>query len=99
MATPIRQGISRLSVIVGLVCVLILVAITLPLVDRYRRLQHSLTDSAQLAEIHQSWLSFAGTHNGHYPTPGLVDRLPVATLGEIDTCEGRLKFGPGPRRD
>ena len=84
MATPIRQGISRLSVIVGLVCVLILVAITLPLVDRYRRLQHSMKDSAQLAEIHQSWLSFAGTHKGHYPTPGLVDRLPDATLGDID---------------
>ncbi|MCH8153462.1 MAG: hypothetical protein IH830_13945 [Planctomycetes bacterium] len=84
MARPVHHGISRLSVIVALLCVVILFAIALPLANRYRRDRLSMEDSAQLKEIHQAWITFAHEYKGRYPVPGLINRLPDAFLGEMD---------------
>lgn len=73
-----------MSVVIGLVCLLILVAITLPVVDRYRRLQSSMNDSAQLQEIHHGLIIFASQNKGRYPAPSLIDRGPDASLGDVD---------------
>ena len=84
MARPVHHGISRLSVIAALLCVVILFAIALPLANRYRRDRLFMKDSAQLKDIHQAWISFAREYKGRYPVPGLIDRRPDPILGDMD---------------
>ncbi|MCZ6734451.1 MAG: hypothetical protein O7C65_01515 [Planctomycetota bacterium] len=84
MARPVHHGISRLSVIAALLCVVILFAIALPLANRYRRDRLFIKDSAQLKEIHQAWITFAHEYKGRYPVPGLIDRRPDPILGDMD---------------
>ncbi len=71
MARPVPHGISRLSVIVALLCVVILFAIALPLANRYRRDRLFMKDSAQLTIIHQSWIVFAREFSSISGRPGL----------------------------
>ncbi len=84
LARPLNHGLSRLGVVVALLCVVILVAIVLPLANRYRRDRFSMKDNAQLNEIHQAWSIFADDNKGRYPIPGLIDRRPVPSLGDMD---------------
>ncbi|MCZ6444835.1 MAG: hypothetical protein O6758_01490, partial [Planctomycetota bacterium] len=84
MARPVHHGISRLSVIAALLCVVILFAIALPLANRYRRDRLFMNDIAQLKEIHQAWIAFANDNKGRYAVPGLIDRRPDPILGDMD---------------
>lgn len=59
MTTMTRRGISRIGVVAAIVCIGILFAIALPILDRRREIARSMTDSTHLTEIHQAILTFA----------------------------------------
>ncbi len=59
MRTMTRRGISRIGVVAAIVCIGILFAIALPLLERRREIERSMTDSTHLTEIHQAILTFA----------------------------------------
>ena len=73
---------SRVGVIVVLVCVAILFALLLPVLDWRRRVGRQVQDSAQLREIHAAWILFADD-KGRFPVPGLIDRPPEPYLGDL----------------
>lgn len=77
MARPVPHGISRLSVIVALLCVVILFAIALPLANRYRRDRFSMRDNVPLTFIHQSLIVFSNEFTSMRGRPGLAldDRI------------------------
>ena len=74
---------SRVGVIVVLVCMVILFALLLPVLDWRRRVGLQMQDSAQLREIHAAWMVF-GDDGGRFPVPGLIDRLPDPYLGDLE---------------
>lgn len=43
----------------------------------------SVKDATQVRGIHQAWLVFSNEFQGIFPTPGLIDRLPVEGRGEV----------------
>lgn len=71
MTTMTRRGISRIGVVAAIMCIGILIAIALPILDRRREIDRSMTDSTSLAEIHQSFLTFANAHGKMPSMPGL----------------------------
>ncbi len=84
MTTMTRRGISRIGVVAAIVCIGILFAIALPLLDRRREIERSMTDSTHLTEIHQAIVTFANEFGGGLSIPGLIDRLPDPYLGDLD---------------
>ncbi len=75
-------GLARSEVVVGVVCVLLAVAIALPVLNRNRRNALSLKDRSNLVEIHQSWVIYAGDFKGRFPVPGLINRLAADLDGD-----------------
>ncbi len=71
MTTMTRRGISRIGVVAAIVCIGILFAIAFLVLDRRREIERSMTDSTRLAQIHQSFLTFANEHGNMPPMPGL----------------------------
>ncbi len=71
MTTMTRRGISRIGVVAAIVCIGILFAIALPILDRRRESERSMTDSTRLAQIHQAFLTFANEYGKMPPMTGL----------------------------
>jgi hypothetical protein len=55
----------------------LLIGLLLPALAKARAEAKRVKDATQIKQIHQSWLIFARQFGGIFPTPGLINRLPV----------------------
>ncbi len=75
------KGFTLIELLVVIAIIALLVGLLLPALAKAQRNARSMKDSAQIKEIHQSFIGFANEHKGKLPTPGLIDRLPDPYLG------------------
>jgi prepilin-type N-terminal cleavage/methylation domain-containing protein len=78
-----RRGFTLIELLVVVAIIALLVGLLLPAISKAQRNAKTMKDSAQVKEIHQSFLVFANQNKGRLPTPGLVDRLPDQQLGDV----------------
>lgn len=76
------RGFTLIELLVVIAIIALLVGLLLPALSKAQRNARSMKDSAQIKEIHQSFLTFANEHNGKLPTPGLINRLADPFLGQ-----------------
>ncbi|MCZ6850993.1 MAG: prepilin-type N-terminal cleavage/methylation domain-containing protein [Planctomycetota bacterium] len=77
------KGFTLIELLVVIAIIALLVGLLLPALAKAQRNARSMKDSAQIKEIHQSFIAFAGDHKGKLPTPGLINRLPDPILGNM----------------
>jgi hypothetical protein len=59
----------------------LLIGLLLPALAQARAKAQLTKDTAQVKQIHQSWVSFAREFDGAFPTPGLINRCPDEQTG------------------
>ena len=78
-----KNGFTLIELLVVIAIIALRVGLLLPALAKAQRNARSMKDSAQIKEIHQSFIAFAGDHKGKLPTPGLINRLPDPILGDM----------------
>jgi prepilin-type N-terminal cleavage/methylation domain-containing protein len=76
------RGFTLIELLVVIAIIALLVGLLLPALSTAQRNAKSMKDSAQIKEIHQTFLGFANENNGKLPTPGLINRDPDPFLGD-----------------
>jgi prepilin-type N-terminal cleavage/methylation domain-containing protein len=76
-----NRGFTLVELLVVIAIIALLISLLLPALGKALRNGRSLKDGSQTKQIHQAMLSFAGNYKGKFPTPGLINRLPDAFLG------------------
>ena len=71
------RGFTLIELLVVIAIIALLVGLLLPALAKAQRNARSIKDSAQLKQIHQSFLTWANSHGGKLPIPGLIDRKPA----------------------
>lgn len=77
------KGFTLIELLVVIAIIALLVGLLLPALAKAQRNARSMKDSAQIKEIHQSFIAFAGDHKGKLPTPGLINREADPILGQM----------------
>jgi hypothetical protein len=78
-----RRALTIREVVVVLVCIAALLVVTFVAGRNARQQKMLVADATQLSGIAQSFIVHSRNFQGIYPTPGLVDRLPVEGMGEV----------------
>jgi len=83
-----RRGLTRVEVLVAVVCVPTIVVIVLSAVSAlfpyHRRFNAKLAkDSTQAHQIYKSALIYADENGGEFPRPGSLNRKPIDGLGDV----------------
>ena len=78
-----KHGFTLIELLVVMAIIAILLSLLLPAINKARATARYMKDQSQLAQVHKGWLIFSDEANGTFPTPGLINRLPFGTLGEI----------------
>ena len=77
------KGFTLIELLVVIAIIALLVGLLLPALATAQKNARSMKDSAQMKEIHQSFLTFANEHKGKLPIPGLINRKADPFLGHI----------------
>ncbi len=77
------KGFTLIELLVVIAIIALLVGLLLPALAKAQRNARSMKDSAQIKEIHQSFITFANDHKGKLPTPGLINRKLDPFLGQM----------------
>jgi prepilin-type N-terminal cleavage/methylation domain-containing protein/prepilin-type processing-associated H-X9-DG protein len=72
-----RSGFTLIELLVVMGIIALLLAILLPALNRARATTKRVKDATQIQQVHKGFLTLAREFNGVFPTPGLIDRLPV----------------------
>lgn len=72
-----RSGFTLIELLVVMGIIALLLAILLPALNRARATTKRVKCATQVQQIHKGFLTLAREYNGIFPTPGLIDRLPV----------------------
>lgn len=72
-----KRGFTLIELLVVMAIIALLVGLLLPALNKARATARATKDATQIRGIHQSWLVFANEFKGIFPTPGLIDRLPM----------------------
>lgn len=78
-----KHGFTLVELLVVMAIIALLIGLLLPALAKARAQAMLTKDSAQIKEIHQSWVVFSRELKGALPTPGLIDRLEDPLLGEV----------------
>ena len=76
-----KHGFTLVELLVVMAIIALLIGLLLPALAKARAQAMLTKDSAQVKEIHQSWVVFSRELKGAMPTPGLIDRLQDPILG------------------
>lgn len=77
------RAFTLIELLVVMAIIALLIGLLLPALARARATARQVKDGTQIAQIHKSWLIYSGENEGVFPTPGLINRLPVPGLGEV----------------
>ncbi|MCH8822554.1 MAG: prepilin-type N-terminal cleavage/methylation domain-containing protein [Planctomycetes bacterium] len=77
-----KHGFTLVELLVVMAIISLLIGLLLPALAKARAQAMLTKDSAQIKEIHQSWVVFSRELRGALPTPGLIDRLKDPILDE-----------------
>lgn len=87
------RGFTLIELLVVMAIIALLLSLLLPALAKARQTARQVKDSTQIKQIHTAFLSYAATsEGGKFPTPGLIDRLPVNAVeipgrGEEDVTQ------------
>ena len=73
------RAFTLIELLVVLAIIAVLVGLLLPALGQAQRNAKAMKDGTQIKEIHKSFVTFAGGHDGRLPIPGLINRGPSAT--------------------
>ena len=77
------HGFTLVELLVVMAIIALLIGLLLPALAKARAQAMLTKDSAQIKQIHTSWVVFSRELDGALPTPGLIDRLEDPLLGEV----------------
>lgn len=69
------RAFTLIELLVVMAIIALLIGLLLPALARARATARQVKDGTQIAQIHKSWLIYAGENEGIFPTPGLINRL------------------------
>ncbi len=78
-----NRGFTLIELLTVMAIISLLVGLLLPALAKARAQAQLTKDQSQIKQIHTAWISFAREFDGAFPTPGLIDRLPDPTMGEL----------------
>lgn len=86
------RAFTLIELLVVMAIIALLIGLLLPALARARATARQVKDGTQIAQIHKSWLIYAGENEGIFPTPGLINRLdfqgqPIPGRGEEDQAQ------------
>ena len=70
-----KRAFTLIELLVVMSIIAILLSILMPTLGRAKANALLQKDATQIRSIHSGWNIWATSNDGHYPTPGLVDRL------------------------
>jgi prepilin-type N-terminal cleavage/methylation domain-containing protein len=71
------KGFTLVELLVVMAIIALLLGLLLPALAKARMTARQVKDATQLGQIHKAWLTWSREFNGIFPTPGLINRLPV----------------------
>ena len=87
-----RKGFTLIELLVVIAIIALLIGLLLPALAKAQQNARSLKDKTQIKQIHAAMLVYANENKERLPTPGLIDRLPDASLGGDVPGMGRQDF-------
>ena len=72
-----RRGFTLIELLTVMAIIALLVGLLLPALAKARAKAQQTKDATQVKQIHAAWTTFSHDYNGLFPTPGIVNRLPV----------------------
>jgi prepilin-type N-terminal cleavage/methylation domain-containing protein/prepilin-type processing-associated H-X9-DG protein len=71
------KGFTLVELLVVMAIIALLLGLLLPALAKARMTARQVKDQTQLNQVHKAWTTAAREFNGQFPTPGMVNRLPV----------------------
>jgi prepilin-type N-terminal cleavage/methylation domain-containing protein len=79
-----ERGFTLIELLVVMAIIALLLSLLLPALAKARQAARQVKDATQIKQIHAAWLSYAASSDqGRFPTPGLIDRLPLPSGGDF----------------
>jgi prepilin-type N-terminal cleavage/methylation domain-containing protein len=72
------RGFTLIELLVVIAIIALLIGLLLPALAKAQRNAASLKDKTQIRQIHTAFITWAGENREVLPTPGLINRLPLA---------------------
>ncbi|MHC4429889.1 MAG: type II secretion system protein, partial [Planctomycetota bacterium] len=79
-----QRGFTLIELLTVMAIISLLIGLLLPALAQARAKAQLTKDTAQVKQIHQSWVSFAREFDGAFPTPGLINRCPDPLMDNQD---------------
>ena len=91
------RGFTLIELLTVMAIIALLVGLLLPALAKARAKAQMIKDATQIKQIHAAWTTFSRDYDGIFPTPGLINRLPVNDGSVLDGLDipGR---GPEDKR-
>jgi prepilin-type N-terminal cleavage/methylation domain-containing protein len=71
------RGFTLIELLVVMAIIALLIGLLLPALAKARAQAKLLKDGTQIKQVHEAWVVFSREFDGIFPTPGLVNRLPI----------------------
>ncbi|MHC4219560.1 MAG: type II secretion system protein [Planctomycetota bacterium] len=88
-----KRGFTLIELLTVMAIIALLVGLLLPALAQARAKAQMTKDQTQIKQIHAAWTTFSRDYNGIFPTPGIINRLPVDAPGTL--LDGEDKPGRG----
>lgn len=82
-----NRGFTLIELLVVMAIIALLIGLLLPALAKARAQAKLLKDGTQIKQIHEAWIVFSREFDGIFPTPGLINRLPVDLNDGLGTRE------------
>ncbi len=89
-----KRGFTLIELLTVMAIIALLVGLLLPALAAARAKAQLTKDQTQIKQIHAAWATFARDYDGVFPTPGLINRLPIVAPGSV--LHGSERPGRGP---
>ncbi len=84
-----KRGFTLIELLTVMAIIALLVGLLLPALAQARAKALMTKDATQIKQIHAAWTTFSRDYDGIFPTPGLINRLPVNDGGLTGNIPGR----------